>query len=41
VMQVSKGPTKSARRRYKLTREGIRAVQRMVMASEGNGRGES
>jgi len=31
VMQVSKGPTKSARKRYKLTREGIRAVERMLL----------
>ena len=37
VMQVSKGPTKSARKRYKLTREGLRAVERMVLASPANG----
>ena len=37
VMQVSKGPTKSARKRYKLTREGIRAVERLVLAAQNNG----
>jgi hypothetical protein len=37
VMQVSKGPTKSGRKRYKLTREGERAVSRMILATRGNG----
>jgi len=37
VMQVSKGATKSSRKRYKLTREGVRAVERMVMATQANG----
>lgn len=35
VMQVSKGPTKSARKRYKLTREGVRAVERMAQSGRG------
>jgi hypothetical protein len=34
VMQVSKGP--AGRKRYKLTREGERAVSRMILAAQGN-----
>src|SRR5262249_48226225 len=38
VMQVKKqGTTKQARKRYKLTREGIRAVERMLEHSPSDG----
>ena len=38
VMQVRKaGSTKQARKRYKLTREGIRGVEKMIGASEIGG----
>jgi hypothetical protein len=40
LMQVRKeGSTKQARRRYKLTIEGIRAVERMLTRSQSNGNG--
>jgi hypothetical protein len=40
VIQVRKeGSTKQARKRYKLTIEGIRAVERMLTRSQNNGNG--
>ena len=38
VMQVRKqGTTKQARKRYRLTREGIRAVEKMLTNAQGDG----
>jgi hypothetical protein len=38
VLQVRKdGTTKQARKRYKLTREGVRAVEKLLGAAENGG----
>ncbi len=40
VLQVRKdGTTRQARKRYKLTREGVRAVEKMLGAAESGGAG--